>query len=281
MIIAQIENQEVNSVLIILTIVFIVVVFLYYSYKYIEQTYAEIKKKPFYINSHLFLTDVSKSQKSILEGQFSFYQKLNRKQKLIFRHRLKRFIKSKTFHGRQSFEVTDEMIVLISATAIMLTFGFRHYLLPKFHSILIYPEAFFSEQNKQLHKGEVNPRLGIIAFSWADFKKGYDIENDNLNLGIHEIGHAIHLSSFKSSDISSQIFMDGFKELKSYLKSNESKRQQLIATKYFRTYAYTNEFEFFAVLLECFIETPEEFKSKFPVLYDSIKTMLNFNFASF
>ncbi len=30
----------------------------------------------------------------------------------------------------------------------------------------------------------------------------------------------------------------------------------LIGSKYFRAYAYTNQYEFFAVLLENFIETP-------------------------
>lgn len=277
------QNHETNTALFLnITVFFLLgIVVLYYTFRYIEQSYAEIKKKPFYLNFILLKKDLSKSQRLILERQFSFYNQLNSDEKSIFRHRVYCFIDNKTFHGRKGLDVTEEMKVLISATAVMLTFGFRDYLLPIIRTILVYPDAFYSKQNDQLHKGEVNPLLGVAAFSWEDFKCGFDIENDNLNLGIHEFGHVIHLNSFKGKDVSSQIFIDGFKRLKSYLKANESKRQQLVLTKYFRAYAYTNEFEFIAVLLECFIETPKDFKSIFPQLYSYVKRMLNFNFAAY
>ncbi|WP_410603855.1 zinc-dependent peptidase, partial [Bacillus sp. SIMBA_008] len=46
--------------------------------------------------------------------------------------------------------------------------------------------------------------------------------------------------------------------------------------EYFREYAYTNKFEFLAVILEHFFETPEIFKREFPELYLNVKTMINF-----
>ena len=41
-------------------------------------------------------------------------------------------------------------------------------------------------------------------------------------------------------------------------------KDQLVKSEYFRDYAYTNQFEFLAVLTENFIETPEDFKYQFP-----------------
>ena len=276
-------NQETDlsfvfNILILSLIGFFV---LKYIIRYAEQSYAEVKKKPFVLNFVVFKKDLSNKEETILNNQFSFYKRLSNKEQLIFKHRLSVFINSKEFVGRENLEVTSEMRVLISATAVMITFGFRNYNLPIINTILVYPKSFYSNQNQQLHKGEVNPRLSVIALSWEDFRHGFDIENDNLNLGIHEFAHAIHLNSYRNNDVSSLIFRDGFNELKSFLKSNELKRQQLITTKYFREYAYTNEFEFAAVLIECFIETPDEFKSNFPTLYNYVKQMLNFNFASF
>jgi hypothetical protein len=46
-------------------------------------------------------------------------------------------------------------------------------------------------------------------------------------------------------------------------------------------YAFTNQFEFLAVVIESFIETPQEFKLQFPELYFKIRQMLNFNFAGY
>jgi len=65
------------------------------------------------------------------------------------------------------------------------------------------------------------------------------------------------------------------------LSKNEPLRKDLIASKYFRDYAFTNQFEFFAVIVETFIETPKLFKSQFPNIYNKTKQILNFNFAGY
>ena len=48
-----------------------------------------------------------------------------------------------------------------------------------------------------------------------------------------------------------------------------------------RAYAFENQFEFISVLIENFIETPLEFRTKFPKIYSKVKQMLNFNFAGY
>jgi hypothetical protein len=163
----------------------------------------------------------------------------------------------------------------------MLTFGFRDFYIGLINKIVVYPNEFYSTVNRKNHKGEFNPRLKTLALSWEDFKHGYDIYGDNLNLGIHEFAHAIHLNSLKERDVSSTIFSDSFKELAELLSVNEILRNNLIASKYFRNYAYTNQYEFIAVIIETFIENPSEFRSQFPEVYDKTKQMINFNFAGY
>jgi Mlc titration factor MtfA (ptsG expression regulator) len=119
------------------------------------------------------------------------------------------------------------------------------------------------------------------VLSWEDFKKGYEIGTDNLNLGIHEFGHAIHLNSIKERDVSSTIFSDSFKELSKILATDESLRKNLVNSGYFRKYGFTNQFEFLAVTIESFIETPDDLKNQFPDIYRVVKQMLNFNFAGY
>ena len=250
-------------------------------YIYFEQLYASKYKKPFFVNYATFQNRLTKSQRHVLERKFTFYSKLKPKERAMFRHRVATFIKDKEFVAREGLELTDEVVTLISATAMMMTFGFKDYLVDLISTVVVYPKPFYSKTNDAMHKGEMNPQFGTIVFSWEDFKEGYDISNDNLNLGVHEFGHAIHLNSFKNDDISAMIFSDGFEDLKTYLKDNEPIRQELIKSKYFRAYAYTNQFEFVAVLMENFIETPQEFKSRFPEVYRHVKQMLNFNFAGY
>jgi len=274
-------NPTLKLILLVVTFIGLAWVVLSRSYIYFEQLYAIKYKKPFFINRFFFTSRLSENEKHILKNNFSFYRKLTHNERNIFEHRVATFINNKTFIGREGLEPTDEMKTLISSTAVMLTFGFRNYHLDLIDNIIIYPKAYYSQINETYHKGETNPKLKAIVFSWEDFKHGYEIGDDNLNLGIHEFGHAIHLNAFKNDDISSVIFTQGFNSLTTYLQNHESVRKELIASKYFRDYAFTNHFEFFAVLLENFIETPIEFKSQFPRLYSYIKEMLNFSFGGY
>ncbi|MEM7380336.1 MAG: zinc-dependent peptidase, partial [Bacteroidota bacterium] len=53
---------------------------------------------------------------------------------------------------------------------------------------------------------------------------------------------------------------------------------QLDRKGYFRSYGKTNVHEFFAVAVENYIETPEEFKRQYPRLFKIITQMLNLGF---
>ena len=238
------------------------------------------KKKPYYVHFYFNLNKLSVNEKAILTEKFLFYKALSEKHKTYFEHRVASFIKKKEFIGRDDFQITDEVRVLISATAIMLTFGFRDFQIALISKIILYPGVFYSNTNKTYHKGEFNPILKALILSWEHFQEGYQIDNDNLNLGIHELTHAIHLNSIKKRDVSSIIFKDSFSELIKLLSEERELRMRLLESEYFRGYAYTNQYEFLAVIIENFIETPLEFRSEFPVIYGKIKQMFNFNLIS-
>ncbi len=256
-------------------------VILYQFFKFFEQIYGIKHSKPFFVFGHLFNRRLTLNQLKVLQKEFTFYKALPKKHQRYFEHRVASFIKDKEFSGRDGVEVTDQMLVLVSATAVMLTFGFRKYLIETIDSVLIYPGSYYSKINEAYHNGEFNPRAKALVLSWEHFVKGYDISNDNLNLGIHEMTHAIHLNGLKENDISAFIFKNKFLDLTEYLSKNEHLRKKLIETKYFRKYAFTNQFEFLAVLVETFMETPKEFKSRFPKIYQQVKQMLNFDFAGY
>lgn len=247
----------------------------------LEIAYVVIFRKPLFTHFYFFIKKLTRRQKHVLEKELPFYNKLSNRHKAHFEHRVASFIKDKDFIGRDGLVITDEVKVLISAIAVKLTFGFRDYYIGIISKIVIYPEAFYSNTNSTYHKGEFNPKLNTLVLSWVDFKTGIDIDNDNLNLGIHEFTHAIHFNSIRERDVSSTIFTDSFKEMTALLQSKPVLRENLVQSNYFRKYAFTNQFEFLAVIMETFIETPDEFKASFPEVYSKTKQMLNFNFPGY
>jgi len=256
----------------------LLIVFLFL--KVFDTVYISWFKRPAWVHFYLYKKKLSREQKAILRKHLSFYNRLSSVGKRCFEHRLKCFINDKEFIPRQDFVFEEERKLLIAATAVMLTFGMRKFMLPILEKIIVYPTAFYSTIDKRYHKGEFNPRLKALVLSWEDFEEGFRIEDDNLNLGIHEFAHAIHLNSMKRSDTASLVFSDGFSELLRLLR-NENLMTDIKNSGFIREYAFTNEFEFLAVVVEIFIESPSEFKRQFPSLYKKIQQMFNFRFAGY
>lgn len=252
-----------------------VLILLFVIFRIVEPVYMMVFNKPLYLYFYLFPKKLKRKQKQILVSEFPFYNQLSNRKKIYFKHRIKEFINHYQFAGKEGLEVTDEMKVIIAGTYTTLTFGMRDYLVDLFEVIVIYPSEYFSNMSQEYHKGEFNPMLKVVVFSWEDFIRGHRTVNDNLNLGLHEFSHVLHLHCLHSSDPSAVIFHEGFLEVVKYF-NDEKLNNELHEIGYFRLYAYENQFEFIAVVLEHFFETPQIFKEKHPELYKKVFAMINF-----
>ncbi|WP_081990237.1 zinc-dependent peptidase [Psychroserpens sp. Hel_I_66] len=270
----------------ILTIILLVIIAVFGAkvlFYFFEMAYVEYVKKQLFFN-HIYIRRkrLSRSQKQILQNEVKFYQQLSKKHQSFFEHRLYKFIDRVEFIGND-IAITDRMRVIISATLVKLTFGLRDYQIESLERVIIYPDEFYSQTNKAYHKGEFNLGLKALVFSWKDVLHGYEIEDDNLNLAIHEFTHAIHFYYLKvrRRSTSAAIFLDAFVELSNMLEDDDNLKSKLVASNFLRDYAFTNQFEFIAVIVETFIETPSDFKKQFPRIYDKTREMLNFNFMGY
>lgn len=276
---AQIVFDNIINLLIYSAVFFILLkLFYFFEMAYVEN----VNKRLFYNHLYFNKKRLSKDHKSILRQKIKFYNNLSIKHKSYFEHRVYKTINRTEFIGKQ-LEISDEMKVVISATLVKLTFGLRDYKIDSVERVLIYPEEFYSQTNEAYHKGEFNLGYRALVLSWKDVLHGYQIEDDNLNLAVHEFIHAIHFyyMNVRKSSTSSAIFLDSFYELTTDLENNINLKEELVSSKYIRDYAFTNQFEFLAVVIETFIETPQEFKSEFPEIYKKVKGMLNFNFTGY
>jgi len=222
----------------------------------------------------LFPDTMYGAQKTIIGNNFDFYNNLSTIDKRYFEHRVLKFIDSHNFIGRGGLKITKKMELLIASTAVMLTFGMRRYLFSQFDNIIIYPKNYLSKVTNKRHQGETNPKLGTIVFSWDDFLDGINVEDNNLNLGLHELTHALHFSFLKENSFTSSQFLNHFSDLLERLKDKKLQRK-IVKSGYIREYGFKNQFEFLSVLVEHFFETPHEFNKKLPEVYKMVKAILN------
>ena len=224
---------------------------------------------------YLFLRRLDSIYRPFLEQYFSFYNSLDSKKKLIFEKRVQKFMDIKKFIPRGGIKsITPEMKALIAGSAIQLTFGYPSIYFIHFWRILVYPDNYYSTITHRYHKGEVN-RRGIIVLSWRSFKDGFTCGTDGINLGFHEMAHALRLINivdnpeydFYDRKIMSEFEKEANKEIPRIKNSSEE-------TGFFRRYSATNMDEFFAVAVECFFERSFEFSAYNPKLYGLLSKIL-------
>ncbi|MCH7403469.1 zinc-dependent peptidase [Belliella kenyensis] len=218
---------------------------------------------------------LSPQDKKVLTNLFSYFAGLSSVHKEEFAEKVEWFIAEKEFLPRGDLKVvTQEMKLLIAATAVMVTFGYPRVRLKHFSKILIYPDSYYSTINKQYHQGEVNPRLGIIVLSWENFVKGFIDQENGVNLGIHEIAHAMKLENQIHYNRESRFFNPDLWERYAEQAKLEMGKIRNNQKSLFRESAGINAHEFFAVALETFFEKSSTFKAYNKELYQSLVYLL-------
>jgi MtfA peptidase len=217
-----------------------------------------------------YLLPVPQLYRDILLKYFPYYQRLSPADKSKFELKVCNFIYGKQFIPRNIDRVTIEAKVLIAASAVQLTFGLPHVYLRHFNRILVYPDNYYSSITRRYHKGEVNPRFRIIVLSWQAFIDGYIDLTDSINLGLHEMAHALRLENLLRDSRSRFLSDDDLAQFDAWALRVCSEGEL-----YFRPYACVNVQEFFSVAVENFFERPAEFNANLPELYIILSRMLN------
>lgn len=213
----------------------IIIGYCYIMLYVVEIIYQRNFKKPLIVFGHVFSKKISEADKLILRQNNPFYQKLKPKYKTYFEHRVATFIEKTEFSTRD-ISLNSEMKLTISAVYIQLTFGMKNYLNQLIQQVIIYPDVYLSTHTNEYYKGEFNPRMRTVVFSWSDFKEGIDVKNDNLNLGLHEFTHALHFATLKSDKPTHVLFNESLRNL--FLSfSNETLRKDLLNSGFLREYA--------------------------------------------
>ena len=203
---------------------------------------------------------------------FQYFQNLSPAGRSKFIKRIVHFINSKKFIGHHGLEVTGEMRVLVAASAVQLTFGLKKFILSHYHTIRLYPEAFYSKMLDAHLKGGTSEG-GTISLSWADFKDGYADPEDKYNLGLHEMAHALKLDLIKGYDFDDRFaaYFDQWNDVALIA----FKKMATGSASFLREYGATNMHEFFAVCVEHFFEVPEQLKKELPHIYYHLAFLLN------
>lgn len=201
-----------------------------------------------------------------------YYAALESMQKKRFLTRVQEFMSTKEFRFHEMAEA-EYIPVLISGAAVQLTFGLRNYLMDFFEVIHVIRKEYILEIDKETYYGHVS-KTGIYI-SWNHFEEGYSDYSDSVNVGLHEMAHALQIDAFLGNEDRNDRH---FKErLNSFSEEGKPvfRSMRMGGSHLLDDYAMTNFDEFWAVSVETFFENPAEFKVKLPQLYSEMCLLLN------
>jgi Mlc titration factor MtfA (ptsG expression regulator) len=230
-----------------------------------------VVERPFVQDYPAVTETVFNNYSFIIGSIFSYFNELPKHLQYRFVSRVHEYKESKRFHYI-GLEKNDDTAVLVSASAVQVTFGLKNYKMQHFSDIYILADAYRMDDDEELYIGHVAP--DGIYLSWKHFLYGYSTRNNNINVAIHEMSHALLYNNFfaqlgidknfrlnyeKFSSTTGPIFADVITNRRSFL----------------RSYAFTNLHEFWAVSAEAFFEDPNGLKAHMPDLYEALCRVFN------
>jgi MtfA peptidase len=194
-----------------------------------------------------------------------WHEQMTAKQKHKFKIRFNDFLRTTKFIFKDGIPADKQPFIkkIIASGAARLSFQLSRKAFDQYDRLIVYEHSYYSTINHAYHKGEVNPGVGFIVFSFTSIMEGYS-EREGVNLVYHELAHALWLEhKLLPYDVFNEASFVAY-EKEAELELGRSRETD---DHFFRAYAYTNLAEFFAVSVENFFERPTEFKSALPHLY--------------
>lgn len=227
---------------------------------------------PIHTEPEIVLTDAQiESYSQVIGSLIPYFNDLTPEGKKHFVKRVHHFKSTKKFHF-VGLEKSEDTTTLVSASSVQVTFGLKNYLLSHFENIYVLADAYNLENGDELYVGHVAPEG--IYLSWKHFLFGYMKQNDNVNVAVHEMAHALLYNNFFA-----QYGIDAhFRMNYEHFSTTTGPILAKVITNrhsYLRSYAFSNLHEFWAVSVEAFFDNPHGLKENMPDLYTSLCRVLN------
>lgn len=248
-----------------------------FSYRYFNAI-LKGERPPKYRKIGWFVALVKQSKPreiDLLNKYCPYYASLDHELKKRFEKRLIRFKYEKDFYyTKDSVKNRELMIMLLSAYAVQLTFGFRKFRLRYFNSIHIHKESFALEGYEWIRlSGFTAGSIGYIAFSETAFLKSIEYPEDGFNVALHEFAHAIDLCGKLNERYLDRYILLRWKDhaYEEWSKLQNCKHSML------PEYASKDVDEFYACAVERFFEQPEQLMKLMPQTFYLLSDLLQQN----
>lgn len=205
------------------------------------------------------------SWRRLLDERYAYYRRLPPALRIRFDDDMKLFLAEKRITGVGT-EVTDEVRVLVAASAVTLTLGWPEADWDVLTEVLVYPQDFdrdYTFESDDL-AGETHP-WGTVILSVPALIESFDCPDDGYHVGLHEFAHLLDVHQTEFDGVPSGLGDAKSREWAALVETEMERIRR--GRSVLDEYGAEDPVEFFAVAVESFFETPRQVLRRHAELY--------------
>ena len=203
--------------------------------------------------------------RSLLIEAYDHFERLPADWRPRFETDLRLFLAEKRITG-VGVDVTDELRLLVAASAVTLSLGWPDYEWGQLTEVLLYSHDFdrdYTVGQKEL-AGQAHP-WGTVIVSVPSLFQSFEHPDDGFHVGIHEFTHILDVDHTHFDGI--PVGLDGSRA-REWVEAAEKEMARLQKGRSaFDDYGAHDPVEFLGVAVEAFFEIPQEVRRRHPEIY--------------
>ena len=200
----------------------------------------------------------------LVEG-YDHYERMDAAWRARFEDDVRLFLAEKRITGI-GIETSEELRVLVAASAVTLSVGWPDYEWDQLTEVLLYPDDFDRDYafGGSERSGEAHP-WGTVILSVPSLHESFEVPDDAYHVGIHEFAHLLDVDQTHFDGI--PVGLSGVRA-REWVRIAEQEMERLRhGRSEFDEYGANDPVEFLGVAVEAFFEIPQRVRRRHRELY--------------
>jgi MtfA peptidase len=183
-----------------------------------------------------------------------------------FEDDLRVFVAEKRITG-VGIEATEELKLLVAASAVTLSLGWPDYEWDRLSEVLLYPQDFDRDYGFEMRElsGQAHG-WGTVILSAPALVESFARPDDGYHVGIHEFAHLVQVDQSRFAEIPLGLGAAGSREWADLVIAETDRLRR--GKSVLDPYAGENPSEFLAVAVEAFFEMPLDLRARHREVYE-------------
>jgi len=204
-------------------------------------------------------------KRDFLLERYDHYERMDSAWRARFEDDVRLFLAEKRITGI-GVEATEELRLLVAASAVTLSVGWPEYEWDQLTEVLLYPDDFDRDYafGGDERSGEAHP-WGTVILSVPSLHESFDRPDDAYHVGIHEFAHLLDVDQTHFDGIPVGLSATRARE---WVVVAEREMERLRhGRSAFDSYGANDPVEFLGVAVEAFFEIPQVVRRRHPGVY--------------